>query len=166
MSDLGDGMFWMSFADFKKQFEEVSICAVHLCQPGSTFELPSEMTCLPDPSKAPPSATVAEAAALKKAAKGKKAKGGKKQKVESDPKMEGKERYIPPRRQPGALRPTWHESRAKSHFESSDHRLRPAHCFNFTVGGAAEEQAACILMLSQVDSRAVLAPGAPCGPPH
>ena len=33
-----DGMFWMSWEDFRKHFVSVDVCAPYLFQPGSTLQ--------------------------------------------------------------------------------------------------------------------------------
>jgi hypothetical protein len=49
-----DGMFWMSFEDFKRLFASVSVCALHVLQPGSTLANPKTLSKLPETRNLPP----------------------------------------------------------------------------------------------------------------
>jgi hypothetical protein len=121
-SSVGDdGMFWMCFADFKRSFISMSVCAPHLFQPGSTLSHPSKLQSTPQPSDA----------------------------LHADAKPDSR-RYVPPRldRADGELE-EWYEVHRKSRFEpgasegsarSGGSVLHPAHCFMFEVPPLGERQ--------------------------
>ena len=143
-----DGMFWMSWVDFKAHFISIDVCAPYTLQCGSTLGLPSTLRSIPPTTGLPPSCG-------------------------RDPK-----RYVPPRTRradhereiAGEL---WYEQRVKSAFLAESvqpgARLRPRDCFLVEVPPlnqrkdkgvgkwgaihAKSETVACLLTLSQVDIR-------------
>jgi hypothetical protein len=130
-----NGLFWMSFNDFKLYFASVSVCALYVLQPGSTLANPQYLTSTPD---------------LRNVGTGERYVPPRLNWRSATGRIEG-ERFVPRR---------WEEYRIKSLFETSgaagEARLRPAHCFHLVVPTPHAMHETLMFTLSQVDDRSPL----------